>query len=265
MQIQKGKQGGPRRVLFHGTNFVGKTTFASQAFGGCLLANLEDDRDVDMDKSPPINSWDDWQEFWQYCHDQMLRNTFQYKWIAIDTIDALQCVIEKKICEDHKVESMGSDKFSYGKGGKLIEAAWMRVKTQLDILHSVTMQQDESKRIPIGIILLAHSEAVKITPPDGPSYERWEPSVCSFARDLLCDWCQEVFFGDFQTYVSTEDTGFNRTRNIAAGGNERFIRTVPNAGIRAKNRLNMPEEMTEFSFTKYAEYFIPSDVLKGKE
>ena len=55
MKIQKGKQGGPRRVLFHGTNFVGKTTFASEAFGGCLLINLEDDKDVDMDKTPPVS------------------------------------------------------------------------------------------------------------------------------------------------------------------------------------------------------------------
>jgi hypothetical protein len=104
---------------------------------------------------------------------------------------------------------------------------------------------------------------VKITPPDAPSYERWEPSVCEFARDLLCDWCQEVFFGSFRTYAVKEDTGFNRTRNIAAGGSERFVRTQPTAGVRAKNRLNMPEEMVEFSFEKYAEFFVPSEVLKG--
>jgi len=252
MQIQKGKQGGPRRVLFHGTNFVGKTTFASQAFGGCLLANLEDDRDVDMDKSPPIRSWDDWSEFWQYCDNT---KDFPYRWIAVDTIDAMQRIIEKQICKEKNVESMADDKFSYGKGNKFIEAMWDKVKFQLDWLHTERG---------MGIILLAHSEAVKETPPDAPSYERWQPAVCDFARDLLCDWCQEVFFGSFRTYVSTEDSGFNRTRNIAAGGTERIIRTQPTAGIRAKNRLGMPEEMTEFSFEKYAEYFIPQDVLKGE-
>mgnify|MGYP006403279331 FL=1 len=253
MQIQKGKQGGPRRVLFHGTNFVGKTTFASQAFGGCLLANLEDDRDVEMDKSPPIRSWDDWSEFWMYCDST---KDLPYRWIAIDTIDAMQRIIEKQICKEKNVESMADDKFSYGKGNKFIEAMWDKVKFQLDWLHTERG---------LGIILLAHSEAVKITPPDGPSYECWQPSVCEFARDLLCDWCQEVFFGNFRTYVAKEDTGFGRSRNIAAGGSERVVYTQPTAGIRAKNRLNMDAEMTEFSFEKYAEKFIPSDVLKGNK
>jgi len=250
MKIQKGKQGGPRRVLFHGTNFVGKTTFASQAFGGCLLANLEDDRDVDMDKSPPIRTWDDWQEFWLYCDST---KDLPYRWVAIDTIDALQRILEKKICADKGADSMADDKFSYGKGNKFIEAAWDKIKFQLDWLHTERG---------LGIILLSHSEAVKITPPDAPSYERWEPSVCEFARDLLCDWSQEVFFGSFRTYVAQEDAGFNRTRNIAAGGTERVIRTAPTAGVRAKNRLNMPETMTEFSFEKYAEFFVPSELLK---
>lgn len=258
LQIVKGRQGGPRRVLFHGTNFIGKTTFAAQAFGGCLLGNLEDDKDVDCDKTPPIRTWENWMEWFGsggFVDVAASKGEFPYKWIAVDTIDALQRIIEKQICKEKNVESMADDKFSYGKGNKFIEAMWDRVKFHLDWLHTERG---------IGIILLAHSEAVKITPPDAPSYERWEPSVCEFARDLLCDWCQEVFFGSFRTYVSKEDTGFNRTRNIAAGGTERVIRTQPTAGIRAKNRLGMVDEMTEFSFEKYAEFFVPVEVLKGK-
>jgi len=256
MQILKGRQGGPRRVLFHGTNWIGKTTFASQAFGGCLLANLEDDRDVDMDKSPPIRSWDEWSEFFQFCDSNAGKADFPYRWIAVDTIDSLQHIIEKQICKEKNVESMADDKFSFGKGKNFIAAMWQKVKFQLDWLHTERG---------LGIILLSHSEAVKITPPDAPSYERWEPAVAEYARDLFCDWCQEVFFGSFRTYVREEDAGFNRTRNIAAGGSERFIRTTPTAGVRAKNRLSMPDEMTEFSFDEYAKFFVPSEVLNAKK
>ena len=259
MQILKGKQGGPRRVLFHGTNWIGKTTFASQAVGGCLLGNLEDDRDVDMDKTPPIRKWEDFMLAFGcggYCdiQSQKGREAFPYRWVAIDTLDALQRLIEKHICDSKGVESMADDKFSYGKGNKLIESYWAKVKFALDWLHTERG---------LGVILLAHSEAVKETPPDAPAYERWQPALATDARDLFCDWCQEVFFGSFRNYIATEDTGFNRTRNIAAGGTERFVRCAPTAGIRAKNRLNMPEEMSDFSFAKYAEFFIPSDVLKG--
>ena len=255
MKIQKGKQGGPRRVLFHGTNFIGKTTFASQAFGGALLANLEDDRDVDMDKSPPLRTWDDWQEFWLYCDQVSAKGEFPYRWIAIDTLDALERIIDKQICKQNNAESMADAKFSYGKAKEFRLAMWDKIKFQLDWLHTERG---------LGIILLAHSEAVKESPPDAPSYDRWQPAMnCAEARDMLCDWCQEVFFGSFRNYTVKEDAGFNRTRNIAAGGTERVIRTQPTAGVRAKNRLNMPEEMTEFSFEKYAEFFVPSEVLKG--
>jgi len=257
LKIVKGRQGGPRRVLFHGTNWVGKTTFASQAFGGCLLGNFEDDKDVDMDKTPPIRTWEEYQSWFGaggFVDQAAGKKEFPYKWIAMDTLDAIQRIIEKEICKNAKVESMADDKFSYGKGNKLIEAMWKKVHFMMDWLHT---------EHGIGIILLSHSEAKKINPPDAPSYDRWEPSISDYAADLFCDWCQEIFFGSFRNYVVSEDAGFNRTRNIAAGGTERVIRTQPTAGIRAKNRLNMPEEMTEFSFLKYAEFFVPSEVLKG--
>lgn len=257
MKILKGRQLGPRRVLFHGTNWVGKTTFASQAFGGCLLGNLEDDKDVDCDKTPMIRTaeeFDEWFGSGGYIDTESQKPDWPYKWIAIDTIDAVQRLLERQICRKANVESMGDDKFSYGKGNKLIEAAWNRVQFQLDWLHTERG---------LGIILLAHSEAKKITPPDAPQYTRWEPAINDYAADMFCDWCQEVFFGTFQNYVNAEDAGFNRTRNIAIGGTERVIHTTPTAGIRAKNRLNMPAQMTgeNFSFRKYAEYFIPAEIL----
>lgn len=255
--ILRGRQGGPRRVLFHGTNFIGKTTFASQAFGGCLLGNFEDDKDADMDKTPVLRRWEDYIEWFGaggHIDVAASKSDFPYRWIALDTIDALQSLIEKHICQAKGVDSMAADCFSYGKGGKLVEAYWMKVKASLDWLHSERG---------LGIILLAHSEAVKMTPPDAPSYERWEPAVGEFARDLLCDWVQEIFFGSFRTFIATEDAGFNRTRNIAAGGTERVIKTTPSAGVRAKNRLNMPEELSPFGFMDYAKFFVPAEVLNS--
>jgi hypothetical protein len=128
--------------------------------------------------------------------------------------------------------------------------------------HQIVMSEVLVKDMRSGAAKI--SEGKKIVPPDAPSYERWEPSVGQYACDLFCDWCQEIFYGSFRTYIGQEDAGFNRTRNIAKGGTERIIRTSPTAGVRAKNRLQMPEEMTEFSFRKYAEFFVPADVLNAK-
>ena len=227
--IIKGRQGGPRRVLFHGTNWVGKTTFASRAFGGCLLGNFEDDKDANMDKTPALRWWREFIEWFGaggIVDVAASKNEFPYKWIAIDTIDALQRLIERDICDTKGADSMAADCFSYGKGNKLIESYWGKVKFALDWLHT---------EHGLGIILLSHSESVKMTPPDAPSYERMEPAVSEFARDMSCDWCQEVFYGSFRTFVATEEAGFNRTRNIAAGGTERVVRCAPTAGVRAKN------------------------------
>lgn len=259
MQIIKGRQQGWRRVLYHGTNFVGKTTFASQAFGGCLLGNFEDDRDVDMDKTPPLRTWEDAMEWFGaggYVDNAAASGKFPYKWVAIDTLDAVQRCIEKKVCQSKGKESLADDMFSYGKGTKACESYWQKLHAALDWLHSERG---------LGIILLSHSEGVKQTPPDAPTYDRWEPSIQEFARDLFCDWVQEVFFGSFKTYNNKEDVGFNRTRNIAVGGQQRFVRTSPTAGVRAKNRLGMPEEIDDFTFADYAKFFVPSDVLNGQK
>ena len=248
IDIIKGQQIGPRRLLYHGTNWVGKTTFAAQAIGGCLLVNLEDDKDVDCHKTHPITTWESFMETMIQIYEW---KKFPYKWLAIDTLDALERIIQQKVVSDAKqknssVDSFGHSAFDYGRGNKLTATYWDIVMRMLKMNYA-----DKD----VGIILLCHSETIKVIPADAKEYNRYEPAVHEYARDLFCDWVQEIFFGDFRTYVSQVDVGFNRTRGLGVGGKDRFVKTEPTASVRAKNRLKMPEEIENFTFADYASYF----------
>ena len=58
--------------------------------------------------------------------------------------------------------------------------------------------------------------------------------------------------------IRKEDQGFNKTRNIAIDGGERYLRTTETAAVLAKNRLSMPPEIPfprGGGWAEYARYF----------
>lgn len=98
------------------------------------------------------------------------------KWIAIDTIDWVERMIQEKVAKDNGQESFGAEAFSYGKGRKLCLPYWQEIMSYLDRL---------SELCGVGVILLSHTKKVKITKPDAPEYQMNVPSLDDEARQIF--------------------------------------------------------------------------------
>ncbi len=243
IQILTGKQRRPRKAMIYGTNWAGKSKTACDARGIFMLdleAGLDD---FDVIKTGRLRSYEDVLESIGWVANEGVKD-HGVEWLGIDTVDWLERLIQAKVTADHGAESFGADCFSYGKGRKFCLPYWQEVMTWLDRLADVCG---------VGVVLLAHNKATKIVPPDAPEYQRNVPALDDEARQILCDWCDEIFFMDFRTALASVDTGFNKTRQIAAkGAQQRFTQTTPSAGTVAKNRLNMPGEIDNFTWDHYA-------------
>lgn len=241
MRILRGKQRRPRKVFLYGSEGVGKSTWAAGAPRPIFL-NFEDGlADVDCDKTDRLYTYGEtlaalgW--LYQEQHD--------YRSLVFDTVDWFEGAIHRQVCDNARCNSIEKVDGGFGKGYVAAANLWQDFLGKLEALSAYRG---------MNIVMLGHCTRAKVTPPDQESYETYTPDVQKTAASILREWADEVFFASFRTFTRQEDQGFNKTRTIAIGGTERFIRTTHSAGVHAKNRLNMPDEIAMPAQGGFAEY-----------
>lgn len=239
MKIISGKKPSPRRTLLYGVHGVGKSTWAAQS-PNCLILNLEDGlNDIDCQRTELLLTVDSLMDALRW----LAETKHDFKNIAIDSLDWLESVIHAEVAKAASKKSISE--IGYGAGYKQALVFWDKILFALDWLR---------REKGIGVIALAHCSIKRFESPEQDSYDRYQPALHDLASALWQEWCDEVLFASYRTFVRKEDKGFNKERAIAVGGNERYVRTQESAAVLAKNRLSLPEEIP-FDYSAYAAYF----------
>ena len=246
MKILKGRQAKPRRVLLYGVEGVGKSTWAAGAPSPLFLDFESGLGDVDCAKTERLSSLGEVYEAlrWLYASEH------DYRSIVFDTVDWFEKLIFDQVCKNANQTNIEKVDGGYGKG--YIAAANL-LQEFLGKLEKLI----DARRL--NVVFLGHATREKVTDPEAPQYERHAPDLSKHSAAILREWCDEVFYASYRTFTRTEDAGFNKTRSIAIGGDERFIRTTHSAGVTAKNRLSLPAELP-MSWAAYQQHWPTASV-----
>jgi len=238
MKILTGKKPVPRRCLLYGVHGIGKSSWAAQAPAPLFLDFEDGLNDIDCSRTDHLQSMEMVNEAFIWLESEQ----HEFQTLVIDSADWLERRIWDLVAERGGKKSI--EDFEYGKGYKLAGAVWQNFLKRLDWIRT------ERK---MSIVILAHSQIEKQSPPGSESYDRYSPALHKTASAMVQEWCDEVLFASYQTFTKTEDEGFGKKRTIALGGTDRIIRTQESATALAKNRLAMPAEI-EFSWAAYAQH-----------
>lgn len=227
-RITHGRKPSPRRVLLYGQHGVGKSSWAAGA-PGALFLPIEDGVDeLDVARLPfatcsaDVEQWIG--ELYQQEHD--------YRALVVDSVDWLERMIWGEVAKAKKVNSI--EELPYGKGYVFAIDRWRELLEGLDALRR---QRD------MHIILIAHAAVRRFDPPDGDSYDRYEPKLHKHASALLQEWASEVLFASYKVLTRSSDEGFGRSRTRGIGTGERVLRTTERPSHVAKNRLGLPDPL----------------------
>lgn len=247
MNISRGPQKTAIRTCIYGVEGVGKTTFASN-FPGCVFIDTEGStKHMDVARFDAPESLND-------VMDQLawvLGNPEKIGTVVIDTVDWLERLIFKAVCDEKKIQNI--EDIGYGKG---YVYAKQKMQGILDILDQIIARG-------VHVVLVCHSMIRKFEQPDEMgSYDRYtlklnEKNIAPIVKE----WVDMLLFVNYKTDVITGSDG--KTKK-GKGGQKRVMYANHSACWDAKNRFGLPDEMP-FEYDQIAHLFGEAKPVEAEE
>lgn len=233
-QVQTGKAQRPPRIMVYGTEGIGKSTLAACAPKPIFIQTEDGLGEINCHKFPLAMSFDEVET----ALGELQGEKHDYQTVVIDSLDWLERLIFDALCKAHGVQTIEKVDGGYSKGYVHALGYWRRI---IDRLMALRDDRD------MMIMLLAHAKVEKFEDPEAPAYDRYSPRLHKHSAGLMTEWADAVLFATRRILLKSEESGFNRTRNMAAGlghdGGERILRCVGGPACIAKNRYHLPAEI----------------------
>jgi hypothetical protein len=234
--IIRGIQPEPFRLLIHGIEGCGKSTFAAQSPDPVFIQTEDGLTQIDVPKFPLSESFD----AVIGNLEALLNEKHEYQTVVIDSMDWLEKLATQKALEefrDKKPNTTLAD-FDFGKGyAKLIPL----FETVIDLLNRLRRERK------MNVVLVAHSKSEKVADPTGASYDQCAPRLDKRVNGLCKEWVDVIGFATLAIRTEAQKEGFGQTRNIAkvtkTDGNDRVLYLESNPAIVAKSRYPLPAKM----------------------
>lgn len=229
LNITKGVQAHPVKVVIYGVEGIGKTTFASR-FPKPLFLDLDrGSARMDVDRISGIANW-----VTLITTMQDISNAeTDYSTIVIDTADMAGELCKKYICLKNKKESI--EDFGYGKGYTILAQEFAK------LIVWATVLIDKG----YNVVFLAHSMQRVVTKPDDTgSYDHWEMKLPGKGNNslgaLLKEWADLLLFADYRITIRQGQDGKGRATKTSG---ERMMKANHTPFADAKNRFGLADEL----------------------
>ncbi|MGH8523791.1 MAG: ATP-binding protein, partial [Gammaproteobacteria bacterium] len=221
----KGKQAQPLRIVLHGTEGVGKTTFAASAPSPIFIGAEDGTSQLDVVR---FQSPETWQEILDAVRE-LETAKHEYKTLVLDTVDWAEPMLWEHICKRDGFANV--EAYGYGKGYQAALDEWRVFLGALERMR---------KARGMHIILVAHSWIKPFKNPEGEDFDRYELKLNPKASGKIKEWADAVLFANHETFA-TEDKKTKRIKGVSTGA--RLLYTQRTAAFDAKNRHSLPESL----------------------
>jgi len=220
----------PQRMLIHGVQGLGKTTFGC-TFDAPILLRVEDGAAaIDVPTFPKLI-----ENMGELCEAiQALHGEHDFKTAVVDSLDWMEPLVWANTSARLGLDSI--EKAGYGKGYVEADADWRMIMGGFDSLRINRGMQ---------IVIIAHSEIKRFEPPDGDPYDRYQIKLHKRAWALWQEWADMVLFANYKARtIKTKDGGpKGQDKFRAEGSGERVLYADERPAYLAKNRWGLPHEI----------------------
>lgn len=245
--ITAGVQDSPVKTVLYGPEGIGKSTFASHFPDPVFIDTEGGTKRLNIKRLPQPTSW-------AMLLDEVAevrKGNIPCGTLVIDTADWAERLCIQAVCAKAKVN--GIEDFGYGKGYTYVKEEFSKL---LDALEEVLNAGHN-------VVVLAHAAITKFEQPDAVgNYDRWTMKTSKQVAPLLREWCDMLLFANYKTVVEKASSSPN-AKNKASGG-KRVLYTTHHACWDAKNRFDLPDEIS-FDYAAIAHCLPGSSALTATQ
>lgn len=227
MQIIKTGISRPPIMLLYSQHKVGKSTFGAgcnKPLFICTEAGLEG---IETDAFPLVHTF---QEF-EAALDAVERLPVgQFKTLVIDSLDWLERLIFRKVCQDAKGNPTDISQIGFAKGYIAAEAIWGEIIDRLTVIN---------RNHKLTILLLAHAAVTKVQDPERDDYDMVQPDLHKRSVNLLCEFVDIISYGAMKITTVSKNDGPLKAKTTG----ERIMHLTPKGGFMAGNRYGLPDSL----------------------
>ena len=222
------------RIILHGPEKVGKSTFAAGAPNPIFLPTEEGLSGIDAMAFPKSETLG---QFIKQCKE-LQEKDHDFRTVVVDSADWLERLIHDYICKKEKVSTIEKAAGGYGKGYLEALNTWRTVLRKMDVLNL------EKNMI---VILICHSRVVTINDPLHEPYDSYQmklhsPKSGNGSNELLKEWCDVLLFADTEKEFWEAKDGA-KTLGRAEGTGKRFLYAQPSPAYSAGSRYPLPKKI----------------------
>ena len=245
--VTAGVQSAPVKTVLYGPEGIGKSTFASHFPDPVFIDTEGGTKRLNVKRLPQPTSW-------AMLLDEVAevrKGNIPCGTLVIDTADWAERLCIQAVCAKAKVN--GIEDFGYGKGYTYVKEEFSKL---LDALEEVLNAGHN-------VVVLAHAAITKFEQPDAVgNYDRWTMKTSKQVAPLLREWCDMLLFANYKTVVEKASSSPN-AKNKASGG-KRVLYTTHHACWDAKNRFDLPDEIS-FDYAAIAHCLPGSSTLTATQ
>ena len=153
----------------------------------------------------------------------------EFQTVVLDSLDWIEPLIWKSVCDEAKVEHIEQAFGGYGKGYVRALDLWRTLLKELATLNQK-----------MHVLLIGHCMIKSFVDPDlASAYDRYQLKINDKAAALVREAADAVLFARFETEV-IRDGGNGRSKAKVRGEGVRVMYTESRPAFDAKNRFNLP-------------------------
>lgn len=235
----------PPRVIVHGAQKVGKSTFAAGAFNPIFLPLEDGLSGIEVDS---FNGGQPFQTYGQVMEaiNVLATQEHEYGTAVVDSLDWLEPMLWAHVCAANGWKSIEDP--GYGKGYIEANAEWRSFFDALNYLRT-----DRG----MAVVLIAHSAVKRFEAPDVEAFDRYELKLQKGALGLAVEWADLIGFAQEEVSIKKEDLGFNKKRARGVGTGRRILNVNAKPSFIAGNRYGMPD-IIDLSWPALVEAMAPA-------
>jgi hypothetical protein len=235
--VTRGRVWNPLRVVIHGPDKIGKTSWAVGAApphydrgsdDAIVLPTESGAEYIDVARFPLAEKFEDVTD----ALEELTREAHPYKKLVIDSLDWLEGLARDLVCRRHGKRNI--EDFGFGKGQALV----------FDEMRALIFRLERLRREKqMHIIGTAHTVIRNFKNPEGENFDRYELKLQATNNaniaGLWKEWPEFVLFTNYE--ILTDKDKKDRVRGVTSDA--RYLYTQRTAAFDAGSRLAIPAQL----------------------